>query len=125
MKQKSGLYGFKGNPAFDSLQEKIYSGSSLYLNGGGAVVKKVRSPEDYSIPADKGSDVTYTFLTKDQGTSVQQPTKPSVNKVGDHDTSVTGTADPNNKITVEASGNVIGSEKWPFFRRHSCAKSGH
>ncbi|MGG4042889.1 Ig-like domain-containing protein [Bacillus smithii] len=110
LKQKSGLYGFKGNPAFDSLQEKIYSGSSLYLNGGGAVVKRISSPEDYSIPADKGSDVTYTFLTKDQGTAVQQPTKPSVNKVGDHDTAVTGTADPNNKITIEANGNVIGSD---------------
>ncbi|KYC64511.1 hypothetical protein B4099_1027 [Heyndrickxia coagulans] len=107
LKEDSGHYGFKGDAAFDALHVKLYNGSSLRLKGGGAVVRGLSSKADFSIPADKGSDITYTLLDKgNQGTI---PQAPAVKPVGDSDTVVSGTADPNVTITVTAEGNTIGT----------------
>ncbi|MFC7395033.1 Ig-like domain-containing protein [Scopulibacillus cellulosilyticus] len=106
LKENSGLYGFQGESGFDSIKERIYNGSSLSLRGGGAIVKRISSPDDFSIPADKGEDVTYTFLKK--GGDQKKLTKPSVNPVGDNDTSVTGKADSKVKVTVTSKSNELG-----------------
>ncbi len=106
LKQDSGLYGFKGDQAFDSLKERLYSGGALSLQGGGAVVKAISSPDSYTIPVDKGADVTYTILKKADQTP---PSKPTVNVVGDHDTVVTGKTEAKAKVTVKRGTTVIGT----------------
>jgi hypothetical protein len=63
LKQPTGLYGFKGDAAFDGIQQKVYTGSSTDLAGGGAVVKKISAGETFNVPADKGSNITYTTLS--------------------------------------------------------------
>ncbi|KYC73185.1 Ig-like domain-containing protein [Heyndrickxia coagulans] len=108
LKQDTGLYGFKGDSAFDGLNIKTYSGSSLNLKGGGAVVKSLGSKDDFSVPADKGQDITYTLLDAGGGNATA-PATPVVNEVGDSDTTVTGTADPNVTVSVAVNGTVIGS----------------
>jgi fibronectin type 3 domain-containing protein len=77
LKQASGLYGFKGDPAFNTLQPKLYSGSSTSLDGGGAVVKKINPGESVTLPTNKGSNVTYTILsTNGEKTVLGVPTSP-------------------------------------------------
>jgi len=107
LKQDTGLYGFKGDSAFDGLNIKTYSGSSLNLKGG-AVVKSLGFKDDFSVPADKGQDITYTLLDAGGGNATA-PATPVVNEVGDSDTTVTGTADPNVTVSVAVNGTVIGS----------------
>ncbi|WP_230459077.1 Ig-like domain-containing protein [Terrilactibacillus tamarindi] len=110
LKQNSGLYGFKGDQAFNQLKARLYSGTSTQLRGGGAYVKSINSPDDFTIPADKGPNVTYTLLSTNQDNpDTPVPNKPNVNPVGDSDTVVTGTADANDKITVSINGSEIGS----------------
>jgi len=84
---------------------KPYSGSALNLKGGGAVIRNLSSKESFSVPQDKGQDVTYTLLSK--GSEI--PTKPLVHSVGDKDTYVSGTADPNNTIIITVNGTNIGT----------------
>ncbi len=105
LKESSGLYGFKGDKNFDSVKVKPYSGSALNLKGGGAVIRNLSSKESFSVPQDKGQDVTYTLLSK--GSEI--PTKPLVHSVGDKDTYVSGTADPNNTIIITVNGTNIGT----------------
>ncbi|MGG3718269.1 Ig-like domain-containing protein, partial [Heyndrickxia ginsengihumi] len=109
LKEQSGLYGFNGDSSFDSLNVKTYNGSSTYLKGGGAIVKTLNSKDDFTIPADKGQDVTYTLLEKNGESTITRPTKPTVYSVGDNENYVNGVADPNDIITVTANGTIIGT----------------
>ncbi|WP_155918553.1 Ig-like domain-containing protein [Heyndrickxia ginsengihumi] len=109
LKEQSGLYGFNGDSSFDSLNVKTYNGSSTYLKGGGAIVKTLNSKDDFTIPADKGQDVTYTLLEKSGESTITRPTKPTVYSVGDNENYVNGVADPNDIITVTANGTIIGT----------------
>ncbi|MEZ0117633.1 UNVERIFIED_ORG: hypothetical protein ABRZ91_001590 [Heyndrickxia coagulans] len=110
LKEDTGLYGFKGDTAFDGLKVKTYSGSSINIKGGGAIVKALSSKDDFQVPSDKGSDITYTLLEKGDAGAVTSLSKPSVQTVGDNDTVVTGTADPNVTVKVAVSGKEIGSD---------------
>ncbi|WP_342399973.1 Ig-like domain-containing protein [Weizmannia sp. FSL W8-0676] len=109
LKEDTGLYGFKGDTAFDGLKVKTYSGSSIHIKGGGSIVKALSSKDDFQVPSDKGDDVTYTLLEKGDAGAVTSLSKPSVQTVGDNDTVVTGTADPNVTVKVAVSGKEIGS----------------
>lgn len=110
LKEDTGLYGFKGDTAFDGLKVKTYSGSSINIKGGGAIVKALSSKDDFQVPSDKGDDVTYTLLEKGDAGAVTSLSKPSVQTVGDNDTVVTGTADPNVAVKVAVNGKEIGSD---------------
>ncbi|MED4963747.1 Ig-like domain-containing protein [Heyndrickxia coagulans] len=110
LKEDTGLYGFKGDTAFDGLKVKTYSGSSIHIKGGGAIVKALSSKDDFQVPSDKGSDITYTLLEKGDAGAVTSLSKPSVQTVGDNDTVVTGTADPNVTVKVAVNGKEIGSD---------------
>ncbi|KYC65985.1 Ig-like domain-containing protein [Heyndrickxia coagulans] len=110
LKEDTGLYGFKGDTAFDGLKVKTYSGSSINIKGGGAIVKALSSKDDFQVPSDKGTDITYTLLEKGDAGAVTSLSKPSVQTVGDNDTVVTGTADPNVTVKVAVSGKEIGSD---------------
>ncbi|MCB8606618.1 hypothetical protein LJD63_10185, partial [Veillonella nakazawae] len=57
LKEDTGLYGFKGDPVFDGLKVKTYSGSSIHIKGGGSIVKALSSKDDFQVPSDKGDDV--------------------------------------------------------------------
>lgn len=59
LKADEGLYGFKGNTAFNSLATQVYEGASVELKGGGAVVIKTNGGNAESTPT-KGSDVIFT-----------------------------------------------------------------
>ncbi len=112
LKQPSGLYGFKGNPFFNALEERIYTGSSASLRGGGAVVTTFNSAEGMAVPANKGANVTYTFLDMDGGAGevdVTPPAAPVVYAVSDQQDSVTGTAEPASTVDVKVNGSVIGT----------------
>ncbi|NCG69116.1 peptidase M30, hyicolysin [Bacillus coagulans] len=110
LKEDTGLYGFKGDTAFDGLKVKTYSGSSINIKGGGSIVKALSSKDDFQVPSDKGDDVTYTLLEKGDAGAVTSLSKPSVQTVGDNDTVVTGTADPNVAVKVAVNGKEIGSD---------------
>lgn len=106
LKKDAGPYGFKGASAFDSLKVKLYSGATtLSLKGGGAVVKALGSPDDFSVPTTKGADITYTMLTNGSSTTV--PTAPTVYALGDSDTALSGIADPYTTIKITANGTDI------------------
>jgi putative cell wall-binding protein len=112
LKQPSGLYGFKGNPFFNALEERIYTGSSASLRGGGAVVTTFNSAEGMAVPANKGANVTYTFLDMNGGAGevdVTPPGAPVVYAVSDQQDSVTGTAEPASTVDVKVNGAVIGT----------------
>lgn len=70
LKQDSGAYGFKGDPFFDQIQTSLYTGGSLSLVGGGAVVKAVSSSSGLMAPGNKGQDVTYSFFNMETGEEV-------------------------------------------------------
>jgi len=110
LKEDTGLYGFKGDTAFDGLKVKTYSGSSINIKGGGAIVKALSSKDDFQVPSDKGTDITFTLLEKGDAGAVTSLSKPSVQTVGDNDTVVTGTADPNVTVKVAVNGKEIGSD---------------
>ncbi|MGD6794184.1 Ig-like domain-containing protein [Metabacillus indicus] len=102
LKNKTGPYGFKGESAFDALSERLYTGSNTYLRGGGAVVKKSDST---AVPADKGADVTYTFVGPEDTAA---PSAPAVNLVSDHDNAVTGSTEPNAMVYVKKGSETLG-----------------
>ncbi|WKB35438.1 Ig-like domain-containing protein [Terrilactibacillus sp. S3-3] len=106
LKQLWGLYGFHGESGFNSLKSLTYSGSSLNLRGGGSVVKPINSSSPFTVPANKGPDVTYTTITVDK----TAPAKPKVNGVSDASTSVAGTAEAGSEVTVK-NGSRLGY-KW-------------
>lgn len=77
LKQDTGLYGFKGDPLFDQLQPRLYTGTSAELLGGGAVIKE-NTMGSTDIPANKGTDVTYTFVSEADGPILLDTTPPQV-----------------------------------------------
>lgn len=107
LKNKTGLHGFKGAEEFNSLKPRLYYGPPLALRGGGSVVKSISNREDFSIPADKGTDVTYTFVSEDQADTFP-PAKPTVNPVSDLDTQIKGKAEPGSKVSAEVNNVKIG-----------------
>ncbi|MEH7095618.1 Ig-like domain-containing protein [Neobacillus vireti] len=106
LKQATGLYGFKGVPAFNALIPKIYNDYGMYLNGGGAVVKLVDLP--FTAPTDKDSDITYTLINDNTGDTTP-PAPPTVNTVGDNQTTVTGTAEAGSTVYVKSGTTVLGN----------------
>ncbi|NRD76750.1 hypothetical protein HPT25_04495 [Bacillus sp. BRMEA1] len=111
LKSPTGLYGFKGDPFFDSINPQIFTGSTTNLRGGGAVVESFNSAEGFSVPVNKGANVTYTFLNKDQGTGPANPlplNTPVVSTIWNSDTQVKGTADPDTTVSVYVGQKEIG-----------------
>ncbi|MEH7116863.1 Ig-like domain-containing protein [Neobacillus vireti] len=110
LKQDTGLYGFKGDTFFDSVQTPTYTGSSTNLRGGGAVVTTFNSQDGFTIPASKGADITYkTFKMDGSGMDTTPPPAPVVSAVTDQSTAVTGTTEANASITVMAGTNTLGT----------------
>jgi large repetitive protein len=107
LKQPTGLYGFKGDIAFDGIQQKLYTGASKNLAGGGAIVKKISTGETFSIPGDKGSNITYTILSPN-GEKLA-PGLPTVYSVSDKQTTVNGKTEANAKVYVKSGATLIGS----------------
>nr|WP_263324623.1 Ig-like domain-containing protein [Neobacillus sp. Marseille-Q6967] len=112
LKESTGLYGFKGDPFFNALEEKIYTGNSANLRGGGAIVTTFNSAEGLEVPSNKGANVTYTFLDMNEGpgeVDTTPPAKPTVNAVSDKDSVVTGQAEAGSKVDVKVNGAVIAT----------------
>ncbi|UYG93821.1 Ig-like domain-containing protein [Cytobacillus firmus] len=103
LKQQDGQYGFKGEQAFNALQPRLYSGTSTYLRGGGAIVTQASS----EIPVDKGADITYTFVGEEEDTT--PPAAPKVDPVKDYDKKVTGQAEAGSTVTVKKGSSVLGT----------------
>lgn len=108
LKEDSGPYGFKGNASFDSIKQKLYNGNYTYLQGGGAIIKAIQSEKEFSVPASKGQNITYTLLTKKDVATVK-PIKPTVTEVGDSDIVVKGKADKNTAIVIKKNKSVLGT----------------
>jgi hypothetical protein len=114
LKEPTGLYGFKGDPLFDSINKKIFTGSSTNLRGGGAVVTTYNPAEGLLEPVDKGQDVTYTLLGTDQGSggtgTVDQtpPDVPVVNGIIDTDSQITGTTESGAVVYAMVGESEIG-----------------
>ncbi|MDF2037682.1 Ig-like domain-containing protein [Cytobacillus oceanisediminis] len=109
LKERNGLHGFKGDPFFDSINEKIFSGNTVNLRGGGSVVTAFNSEEGFEEPAEKGADITYTILDMNSGeTDITPPVSPVLNKVGDSDSAITGTAEANATVYAIVGGSEIG-----------------
>lgn len=109
LKQGTGLYGFKGEPGFETITTKLYNGSGTQLHGGGAVVKQLDSQTEYTAPADKDADVTYTFIPKDIDGDFTPPVIGPINPVSDFDTTVTGTTEADATVYVMKGTTLIGS----------------
>jgi len=110
LKEDSGPYGFKGNPSFDSIKEKLYKGSYTYLQGGGAIVKAIQSENDFNVPASKGENISYTLLTTKKDEAVtKKPAKPTINEVGDSDILIKGNADKETAIVITKNGSILGT----------------
>lgn len=106
LKEKTGPYGFNGEPGFHTLRPRLYTGSSANLRGGGAVVKKSTGNE--TIPTSKGNNISYTFFGPGEPKDHTAPAKPSVQKVSDRDTAVKGTAEAGATVFVKAGSAVLG-----------------
>ncbi|MED1439882.1 Ig-like domain-containing protein [Aeribacillus composti] len=104
-KEPTGLYGFKGNPGFERIEPRIYTGGPTYLFGGGAIVKKINM-DNFTEPADKGGQVTYTYVRGDE-ISIPKVSL-SVDEVSDQDTVVKGTTVSGAKVYVKKDYNLIG-----------------
>jgi large repetitive protein len=109
LKQSEGLYGFKGDPSFESVKPKIYTGSSINLAGGSAVVKKINAAESLAVPVSKGENITYTFLTNNG--DMVAPGLPNVNSVSDRDLKVTGKTEANAKVFIAKGSTIIGNSQ--------------
>ncbi|MBS4200613.1 hypothetical protein KHA93_13320 [Bacillus sp. FJAT-49732] len=105
LKETSGKYSFNGETGFNSIQPKLFTGSSANLRGGGAVVKKTNKSD---VPTTKGNDVTYTFFDLGEKDTTP-PAKPVVNPVSDMDAKVTGTAEASATVYVKAGSTTLGS----------------
>ncbi|MEK4974549.1 Ig-like domain-containing protein [Niallia sp. FSL R7-0648] len=108
LKEDSGPYGFKGNASFDSIKEKLYNGNYTYLQGGGAIVKAIQSEKEFTVPASKGQNITYTLLTK-KDAAIVKPATPSVTEIGDSDLVVRGKADKNTAIVIAKNKSVLAT----------------
>ncbi|WP_282140965.1 Ig-like domain-containing protein [Cytobacillus oceanisediminis] len=109
LKERDGLRGFKGDPFFDSLNEKIFNGNSVNLRGGGSVVTAFNSEEGFEEPTERGADITYTILDMNSEESdITPPSSPVVNQVGDADSIIKGKAEANATVYAIAEGSEIG-----------------
>ena len=106
LKERSGLYGFNGDPNFNALQPKLFSDHSAYLRGGGAIVKQMDLSSGFKEPSDKGKDITYTFIIN--GKVTLPPEKPVVNEVSDRDVNVTGKAAKGLIVIVKKGNTLLG-----------------
>ncbi len=104
LKEPTGLYGFKGDPFFYQLKERIFTGSSANLRGGGAVVTTFQTINGFAIPVNKGANVTYIFMDRD----ITPPSSPVVNRVGDSDLKITGTSEPFSVVYAKVGQTEIG-----------------
>ncbi|WP_215010859.1 Ig-like domain-containing protein [Bacillus sp. ISL-75] len=109
LKQGTGLYGFKGEPGFEGIKPKLYTGSGTELHGGGAVVKQLDSQTEYTIPADKGANITYTFIPKDLNGDFTPPVIGPINPGSDFDTTVTGMTEADAVVYVMKGTTLLGS----------------
>jgi hypothetical protein len=110
--EPTGLYGFKGNSFFDGLKGQIYFGNSVDLRGGGAVVTTYNSEAGFTVPSDKGVNVTYTLFDMNEGPGegdITPPVAPTVNNISDRDTIVIGTTEANANIIVQKGSEILGS----------------
>ena len=111
LKEPTGLHGFKGDPFFNGLEEKVYFGTTpLNLRGGGAVVTPYNSSKGETIPSNKGVNVTYTFIGSDdeENKDIDPPAKPTVNPVSNKDTKITGKTEANATVTAKVDTKEIG-----------------
>ncbi|MGJ7910854.1 Ig-like domain-containing protein [Neobacillus sp. LXY-1] len=108
LKKSTGLYGFKGDTFFNSLKDRIYSGNSASLRGGGSIVTTYSSAVGLTIPKDKGANITYTTLNKD-GNDVTPPAVPKVATVTDRATVIKGTTEAYARVTAKVGTTKIGS----------------
>ncbi|KAA0548363.1 peptidase M30, hyicolysin [Bacillus sp. BGMRC 2118] len=111
LNQPSGLYGFKGDPFFNSIHDRIFTGTSAYLNGGGAIALSYNSKDGFVEPINKGQNITYTYLDINQVevVDITAPAKPVVNEITDKTTSITGTAEAGAKVEVRVNGTLLAS----------------
>ncbi|MGJ7910748.1 Ig-like domain-containing protein [Neobacillus sp. LXY-1] len=108
LKEPKGLYGFKGDAFFNALQDQFFTGNSVQLHGGGAVVIPRRN---IALPTAKGANITYTLVDKHQGVAeidMTPPASPIVNGVGDADTQITGKAELNATVVAFVGSKEIG-----------------
>ncbi|RYL89327.1 hypothetical protein EWI07_12985 [Sporolactobacillus sp. THM7-4] len=105
LNKRTGIFGFQGDPGFASIKKRIFSGSSVGLRGGGAVVREL--PTD-TIPGGKGNDITYTLLAKLDTVS---PQPPKVHPAGDSDRHISGTAEASAMITVQKGSQILARGK--------------
>lgn len=111
LKEPTGLYGFLGDSFYDALEEKIYTGSSANLVGGGAVVTSFHTDEDFVVPVSKGENITYTFLDRNVGdgqVDTTPPMIPTVNGISDVDDKITGKAEPLTTIIAMTGQKELG-----------------
>ncbi|RST74210.1 hypothetical protein D4T97_011070 [Siminovitchia acidinfaciens] len=106
LKEKTGVYGFNGEPGFSTLKPRIYKGQSANLRGGGAIVKESTGKE--TIPTSKGGNITYTFFGPDEPKDHTAPAKPVVSKVSDWDTVIKGKVEAGATVYVKAGSVVLG-----------------
>lgn len=57
LKADSGPYGFNNEAGFDTISTPLYTGGTIDLKGGGAVVKSISSP--FTDPESGGANITY------------------------------------------------------------------
>ncbi|WP_071460854.1 Ig-like domain-containing protein [Bacillus massilinigeriensis] len=100
-KDATGPYGFKGKPEFNALKTKPYTGGTVNLRGGGAILKFVST--DFTVPANAGPTVTYT-----DSTSAGVLQSPIANTVGDSDKQVSGKAAAGASVHIKANGKLLG-----------------
>ena len=109
LKQATGLYGFKGETGFAGINPKFYNGSGTLLRGGGAVVKQLNSQTEYTVPADKDADITYTFLPNSSEGDFTPPVISSLNPVTDKDSIVTGMTEADAGVYVMKGTTLLGN----------------
>lgn len=62
LKSGVGLYGFKGEVYFNTINTPVYTGGTLNLRGGGSVIKAISSK--FTDPQNEGTNIKYTGITK-------------------------------------------------------------
>ncbi|WP_052342562.1 Ig-like domain-containing protein [Bacillus sp. EB01] len=107
LKRDKGLYGFKGIEAYDAINPGMGKDGSR-LKGGGAIYKTLLSDQPFSIPVDKGANVSYTIVDKAESSDTTAPEAPVIKPVDDNDGTVSGSAEPSSTITVKAGKVVLG-----------------
>ncbi|MFS0862272.1 Ig-like domain-containing protein [Fredinandcohnia sp. 179-A 10B2 NHS] len=109
LNEPTGLYGFGGDPFFEDLKQRIYTGGPTNLRGGGAIVF---ASDSETVPANKGANITYRFIKNqsDEGGSsdVTPPHSPNVIPISNLDTTITGIAEPSSTVYAKVGTTEIG-----------------